>query len=256
MYIFCSNPNLYPLKLVLIDISIYLGLISGVVSGVNFLLPKKAKEVVQNSFEDLWVWLEYKKLINFYRVKQGSEYLIPISIIVTLFLGQLINFAFIADLDEPFHEVFFEEYFIMLLVLVILLTITNTASYWLFPFIRRFYSKNKAYILDTNELSQIIHRSIAFNFKPIFIPLYVSGCVPDARDFVLLPYAFILYPILALNGIWLTISIWMLIIPVIRFLFKFLSFIVYRIASYPAGPMIFISTLFTTIASIVKIFTT
>lgn len=229
------------------DLVLYLGLAAGLISALNFLLPSSAKTKLKSCLETVWIWLEYKRLLNFYRVTLGFEYIIPLSVIVSLAFGYLIDYTSESDIHQIDR--------VKIPYIVAPAIFTNTLTFFLFPKFRDAYIKNRNYIFSTDNLSDVIHRSIGYNFKPIIcVPLMLSK-IPELGGVILLFFVFFGYPFIALNGLWLTLAFWAALVSILKGLLSLFNFFILKVVSYPAGPMLFISALLSSLVSFLKFFT-
>lgn len=234
----------------LIDAALYLGVVSGVITILDLVLSASKKKSLKSNLETVWLWLEYKRLLDFYRVERGAEFLIPITAIISFLIMIILPTALFMPSEYFLSSIVYLAEFI--LPFIFLVTFTNALSFVLFPAIQKWYVKHKTYILNSDDLFDIAHRSIGFSCKPIFGVLFF---IPHPFDSIKIAYLLFAYPLTLLNGIWLTLACWAIIAFILKKILTLLSLFIYKIVSYPAGPMMFISTLLAAIASFIKIFT-
>ncbi len=205
----------------------------------------KIKLKIKEVFETVWLWLEYKRLLNFYKVTPRLKIVVPLSILLFstiiliqcyLFVPEWIGIGLLTS-DS--------------LLVIVFVMIINILGVTFIPPLADFYDANKTFILSATTLDKVIFRSIAFNFKPVIaLPFYF---LPKTTIGIYI-IALFGFPFIALNWISVTLILWFLITPILKGLLIAANYIVYKIATYPKGPMLFCSAFLGAIGATLKMY--
>ncbi|MBW8242529.1 hypothetical protein K1F50_06920 [Muricauda oceani] len=222
-----------------LEIIIYIGLITSTISAMDFFVSQSFKRRLKDYAESLWIWLDYKKGIDFFKIPRKSENHLLLSVSLTTIV---LYFSSIIASPESGAQLTF-IYFIAI--------ITNILAYYTIKPLRSYYKINVSYVLDTEHLSIAATRAIGYSLNPTFIIPFFALKIFNLEVIILL----FAYPIIILANMWLWLLAYASIITFLKLMIFLSSAIVYKIASYPKGPMIFISGFLSSIAAILKIYT-
>lgn len=221
------------------NLLINLGIVSGLIVSLDFFLSSSIKKKITAIFEKVWLWIEYKRLLNFYKNNPGSETVF----IITAILVPIRVFIFILIDNLPLLPVLG-----MLVVISIIAYVSNNFILLYSKKYNDFYTNYKRYILNTDSLDIVVKRCTELNLNYyVSIPFFVLSILK--LEIIIILFGF---PIIILNGIWFTIFLWSIIVYPLKIMMAAVNWFIYKALSYPKGPVLFISTTLTTIGSILK----